>query len=563
MTECAFVDPIGELSFIDDVCETPAATVWYVSNAGDDDNNNGRTEVSPYATLERLSEADVLGTDTVYLHRGSTFREELTDLPDGITVRAYGTGALPIIDGRDIADNAEFSATVGQTNVYEIAWTHSFDAAGGKAKHSAWEDGTRLTRETSIANCESTAGSFYAADPTTGGPDTIYVHPTGSTNPATDGKVYSFSARKWCVELRDHYLHASVYELDTIGNAHADGSLCVDGHSEDCTPRDGRIHNAFIVGEAVRCRATGIDTSAGFAMFASYIDTSTPGPTARHTIYRGCVADAGQETAIGDGFLVHTDNVRFFGTVYYEDCEAIDCNGGYSGIQADTFLYYRCRATGSTTSIASVGTTRTVVLGGELQLRDASNTRLYHTTAAAAEFELLMHGVKGHKIAGGLGPIEIDAPNCTATIERCTIATASGGSVWLRDGTFTINRNVITGQNLQCVRLADSPAQVAGFVADQNAYWTESVSEGAFRSDFGGIVTYNTIADWRSYLAGVSLGPETNSIAVDPQLADPANGDFTIGNAAVLALGAGAEPDEEDDAELQAYLTTYTTGVAA
>ena len=60
----------------------------------------------------------------------------------------------------------------------------------------------------------------------------------------------------------------------------------------------------------------------------------------------------------------------------------------------------------------------------------------------------------------------------------------------------------------------------------------------------------------------LGAGLEANSVTVDPLIADPTNLDFTRGNATLVLAGIGAEEDEEDDAELQAYLTTYTAGIS-
>ncbi len=103
------------------------------------------------------------------------------------------------------------------------------------------------------------------------------------------------------------------------------------------------------------------------------------------------------------------------------------------------------------------------------------------------------------------------------------------------------------------------PVQVDSFSADYNCWHSTLLPDPHFQSWAPTLVTYNSIAAWSAYLVSEALGAgvEANSVNLDPQFADPANGDFTVGNATVIALGAGAYQDEEDDADLQALWNLY------
>jgi PKD repeat protein len=73
---------------------------------------------------------------------------------------------------------------VPNTSVYAATMTHPWADPWVKVT----EDGDVLTAATSIANCQATAGSYFItfSTPTL----TVYVHPTGSTSPITNGSTY-------------------------------------------------------------------------------------------------------------------------------------------------------------------------------------------------------------------------------------------------------------------------------------------------------------------------------------------------------------------------------------
>ena len=78
---------------------------YYVSNDGNGGDGSIETPFLTIAQLGALSPGD-----TVYLERGSTFRETYTATDSGaaglpITITAYGSGADPIIDGEDARDH--------------------------------------------------------------------------------------------------------------------------------------------------------------------------------------------------------------------------------------------------------------------------------------------------------------------------------------------------------------------------------------------------------------------------------------------------------------------------
>lgn len=81
------------------------AAVYYVSPSGND-SNNGTSTATPWRTLARVQQfsSSAVAGDQVLFQRGATFTGQLTWYGSGsaasnIIIGAYGTGALPVING--------------------------------------------------------------------------------------------------------------------------------------------------------------------------------------------------------------------------------------------------------------------------------------------------------------------------------------------------------------------------------------------------------------------------------------------------------------------------------
>src|SRR5260221_12537628 len=81
-----------------------AATNYYLSSKGND-LQNGTSALSPWRSLKKLSEVQLLQPgDSILFERGSVFSGELKMSASGkqgkeIYVGAYGSGAKPVIRG--------------------------------------------------------------------------------------------------------------------------------------------------------------------------------------------------------------------------------------------------------------------------------------------------------------------------------------------------------------------------------------------------------------------------------------------------------------------------------
>ena len=92
-----------------------AGIEYFVSASLGDDNNDGRSMSSPWATLARVNEARFVAGDTVYFKAGDTFAGQLLVDESGmagqpIHFTAYGEGDTPIIDGSAGSGGSELAA---------------------------------------------------------------------------------------------------------------------------------------------------------------------------------------------------------------------------------------------------------------------------------------------------------------------------------------------------------------------------------------------------------------------------------------------------------------------
>ena len=171
-----------------------ASRTWFVSNSGND-GNDGLSPATAFLTLDKAASVAVSG-DSVRLARGSVFRET-ANFSAGVTVETFGAGLRPIITGQDIV--TEF-AIYGSGPAYTFTIDLSAVAAN-RGYPGVWEDGIRLAEVASIAACEATPGSFFFAGPGShaggwaAGIKTYYVHPSDSSDPGSNNKLYEVYAR--------------------------------------------------------------------------------------------------------------------------------------------------------------------------------------------------------------------------------------------------------------------------------------------------------------------------------------------------------------------------------
>ena len=191
---------------------------WYVNTVTGSDNNDGATPATAWKTAAKINMesqycgmldsnaagpggGDVLTIDTSggpLVIGAST----LSFATQGLKVQPVSTQSYIQCQAEQILLNSAFTLTTGLSNTYQtsdtqtniVAWEndkwmwHVKSASyGAAAAITNPTTGTTTNYASTGAALDAVAGSFYT-DGTT-----LYIHPFGNTNPATDGKVYTRS----------------------------------------------------------------------------------------------------------------------------------------------------------------------------------------------------------------------------------------------------------------------------------------------------------------------------------------------------------------------------------
>ncbi len=104
--------------------------VYYVSANGNDEND-GLSPETAFATIGKINVLDLCEGDTVLFERGGLFRGRIAAKTPHVTYSAYGTGAKPVICGspENGADEKLWTLAEGTKNVYRYA--HKLHDVGG------------------------------------------------------------------------------------------------------------------------------------------------------------------------------------------------------------------------------------------------------------------------------------------------------------------------------------------------------------------------------------------------------------------------------------------------
>ena len=129
-------------------------TSYFVSADGDD-SNNGKSEDTPWATLDKVNSADLKPGDGVFFRRGDVWRGKPLIAQVGVTYSAYGEGPKPGICGspENGADPSKWSLLEGTDNIWvfykdimdcgDIVLDGSMDLAD---KAPVWWSGSRYVK---------------------------------------------------------------------------------------------------------------------------------------------------------------------------------------------------------------------------------------------------------------------------------------------------------------------------------------------------------------------------------------------------------------------------------
>jgi hypothetical protein len=129
---------------------------YYVDATNGNDAGPGTSAADPWKTLGKVSGSMFLPGTTIYLKRGETWYEQLTLPSSGMTVDAYGSGALPVIDG-SVAIGASGWASLGG-NIYSM----TVSLVAGEGLGNVSDNGTLMSFATWTTNYAATFASAGA-----------------------------------------------------------------------------------------------------------------------------------------------------------------------------------------------------------------------------------------------------------------------------------------------------------------------------------------------------------------------------------------------------------------
>jgi hypothetical protein len=316
------------------------AATYYVSPSGSD-TNAGTSTGAPWRTAAKVNSTTFSAGDSILFQRGGEWRESLNPTGgDGtagshITFADYGSGAKPKFWGSDPVANS------GWTNTTGTIYTHPYTSQ----VNAVYVNHVALVPANPNANqpVESIPNSFSWDG------NTLKISVT--TNPNTDGKVYTVASREDVI-CNGNAQNFSLHNHLTFTNLIADESAKIDGgygvrvmngsdivlnniesyrcgkHNFGCINSTQVVHN--------NCYAAyPMPNQNGYSAYVSYGDNST-GMNGQTSEYHYCIGDYMDNTFHNspyvdtsyEFFTTHGSNV---GSVWLDHCSALSTAAGGPG----------------------------------------------------------------------------------------------------------------------------------------------------------------------------------------------------------------------------------------
>jgi len=185
----------------------PAANLWVNNTVGSDSNTGSFS--APFATVSHAMGVATSGQlIAVYGGPGPSYNSGLNCVgqlryPESVTMAAgvalLGYGGCPsYFDCADPVSSGAWSKSAGYINLYQATVTTANQAGTGFL--CVWENGVcgpNFPYVSTLAALDSATNGYYVANQfgISGTSQTIYVHATGSGNPASNGNLYEYTNR--------------------------------------------------------------------------------------------------------------------------------------------------------------------------------------------------------------------------------------------------------------------------------------------------------------------------------------------------------------------------------
>lgn len=470
-----------------------AGFTYYVDSVNGSDANAG---TSPSLAKQTIAAVPTLTAgQSIGLARGSTWREELVLSANNCRAEAYGTGDKPMFDCSDVVPAGDWTKTGGRTNVYEASLAVGTDANAAEWP-GLWVDDVRMVVVATLDLCDSTPGSIYHGSVTDTTPITLYVHPPGSTDATSDGKVYEASVRRSGV-LSYAAANVTIRGLQGRRNYTSYGSFCVGrgGLLDDCLALEGNTHNIFLRGNAEARDCIARDCyhhSESPTMFIGFESSPTAGDTITYT---RCTAENTAYYAACLGFYCHSGSGTF-ASVTHTDCTVDNVGNPFS--IANATICYVTGATVTNFSLILGSTSVPIIASGIVGTLAKTGAHWGNFSGAAASVTLdgctVTFDTTGHLRALTSGQT-MTMRNCTITGANSILFNTAAGTTYISE-----DNNFVPAGRMSVIYSFGSTTPTV--TSDRNNY---NGSPGDFI--IGG-VTHADLAAWQ-----VATGQDANSTA--------------------------------------------------
>ncbi len=311
-----------------------------------------------------------------------------------------------------------------------------------------YENGVRLTRASSQANADATAGSFYCpleGSLTSGTPFTIYCHASDNGNPFSNGKTYEVTAREQGIVLGDaSHANARIENIECRRGGHTNGPLQIgiSGVAAGCVVRYGADKGFNLNGgTCFACQA--IDGEFGNDFYLN--------STQATTLLENCSVSLGATSAAisAAGFSIVGGSS---GTVTLRNCSCTSHQTAYSvGVTTGTVnisnCYAHCRS--SVTSfkalaIVSSAIPTTVTID---HLRAEGNGSLYydaHNNSGSTVPATTLTNCSFIE-SGNDNGILVDEGACSVSTSSLVSSASGDGITFANHAALTLNRCIVDG----------------------------------------------------------------------------------------------------------------------
>jgi hypothetical protein len=222
-----------------------------VDSVNGSDANDGLTAETPLQSLAAAESATVSGS-IVGLARGSYWREQFDIPANNVSIAAYGSGAMPIMDGADVAGTWTQPDAITYPNVWSQSWSRTSATTTSSEMLGYWEAGARPRYATNATTDLQANGGWFTTNLTA---QTSTVSIKSLTNPNVDGVVREITKRHYGINGHNSTLGVTLTGQSVIGpieikrcvghyNAYSGGT----GQAKRMLLRDGNIHHSVTEG---------------------------------------------------------------------------------------------------------------------------------------------------------------------------------------------------------------------------------------------------------------------------------------------------------------------------